>query len=168
MKVIERHFQLRTCDDLSFKNRSRPCLQYQIKRCPAPCVLPVNRERYAEQVEQVSLFLRGRRAELEAALEEKMQAASLSMEYEQAAHFRDQLVAVRDSLESQEVVDLKSRDRDVFGLYREGGYLQVTILIVREGRLAGSRGFDFSREGVPDGHILSTVVIFVQWWASDT
>ena len=80
------------------------------------------------------------------------------MEYEQAARFRDQLIAVRDSLETQEVVDLRERDRDVFGLYREGGYLQITVLIVRSGRLAGSRGFDFSRQGIPDGHILSTVI----------
>jgi excinuclease ABC subunit C len=157
VKVIERYFNLRTCDDLSFRNRSRPCLQYQIKRCPGPCVLPVNQEEYADQVEQVILFLKGRRDELARSLKEKMGRASELMDYEKAARFRDQLIAVNDSLESQGVVDLRELDRDIFGLYREGSLLQITILQMRRGRMVGSQGFDFNRQGVPTEEVISTV-----------
>jgi len=157
VKVVERYFNLRNCDDLSFKNRSRPCLQYQIKRCPGPCVLPINRDEYGEQVDQVVLFLKGRRDELARSLKAKMRESSEQMQYEQAARYRDQLIAVEDSLQSQGVVDLKELDRDVFGLYREGSFLQITILMMRRGRMTGSQGFDFSRQGVPDEHVLSTV-----------
>jgi hypothetical protein len=64
LKVVERHFQLRNCDDLTFRNRARPCLQYQIKRCPGPCVLPVDRDEYQRGVQAVALFLQGKRGEL--------------------------------------------------------------------------------------------------------
>ncbi len=156
LKLVERHFKLRNCDDLSFKNRSRPCLQYQIKRCPGPCVLPVDREAYQQQVAEVVLFLQGRRDELARQLEAKMRAAAAEMRYEQAARHRDQLKAIEGSLEDQQMVDLRAIDRDVFGLYREGGLLQVVILLVRRGRLVGSRAFGFDRQGTPDAEVLST------------
>lgn len=156
LKLVERHFKLRNCDDLTFKNRSRPCLQYQIKRCPGPCVLPVDRDEYAQQVGEVVLFLQGRRDELARQLEEKMKAAAAEMAYERAARYRDQLQAVRGSLEEQHLVDLRAIDRDVFGLYREGGFLQVVVLLVRSGKLVGSRAFGFDRQGTPDAEVLST------------
>ena len=156
LKLVERHFKLRNCDDLSFGNRSRPCLQYQIKRCPGPCVLPVDRDEYAQQVAEVVLFLQGRRHELGRQLEAKMKAAAADMQYERAAHYRDQLRAVRGSLEDQQMVDMRAIDRDVFGLYREGGLLQVVILLVRAGKLVGSRAFGFDRQGTPDAEVLST------------
>lgn len=156
LKLVERHFKLRNCDDLSFKNRSRPCLQYQIKRCPGPCVLPVDRADYHQQVAEVVLFLQGRRDELAQQLEAKMKAAAVEMKYERAARYRDQLRAIQGSLEDQQMVDLRAIDRDVFGLYREGGLLQVVILLVRRGRLVGSRAFGFDRQGTPDAEVLST------------
>lgn len=156
LKLVERHFKLRNCDDLTFKNRSRPCLQYQIKRCPGPCVLPVDRDEYHQQVGEVMLFLQGRRDELARQLEARMKAAAAEMAYERAARYRDQLKAVQGSLEEQQMVDLRAIDRDVFGLYREGGLLQVVILLVRRGRLVGSRAFGFDRQGTPDAEVLST------------
>lgn len=156
LKLVERHFKLRNCDDLTFGNRSRPCLQYQIKRCPGPCVLPVDGQEYRQQVAEVVLFLQGRRDELARQLEAKMRAAAADMAYERAARYRDQLRAVQGSLEDQQMVDLRAIDRDVFGLYREGGLLQVVILLVRRGKLVGSRSFGFDRQGTPDAEVLST------------
>lgn len=156
LKLVERHFKLRNCDDLTFANRARPCLQYQIKRCPGPCVLPVDKADYHQQVGEVVLFLQGRRDELAQQLEGKMKAAASEMAYEKAARYRDQLQAVQGSLEDQRMADLREIDRDVFGLYREGGLLQVVVLLVRRGKMVGSRSFGFDEQGTPDAEVLST------------
>ena len=156
VNIVERHFQLRTCDDLSFKNRSRPCLQYQIKRCPAPCVLAVDEDEYRRQTREVSLFLQGRLDDVVTRIDARMKEAAQRLAYEEAARYRDQLLAIKGSLESQHMVDLKERDRDIVGLYREGGLLQIVVLSIRKGRMVGSKGFDFHQQGVPDGELLST------------
>jgi len=158
LRLVERFFQLRNCDDLTFKNRSRPCLQYQIKRCPGPCVLPVDRAEYQQMTQEVMLFLQGKRDELARQLEAKMNHAAAEMAYEKAARYRDQLQAVRDSLEKQQMVDQRAVDRDVYGLYREGALLQIVILQIRRGRLLGSQTFGFERQGTPDSEVLSTFV----------
>ncbi|HEU5076216.1 MAG TPA: GIY-YIG nuclease family protein, partial [Polyangiaceae bacterium] len=84
LHLVEKHFQLRTCNDRELEQRRRPCLQYQIKRCPAPCVYEVERELYATQVRAVGLFLDGRHDELTRELRERMAAASGALEYEVA------------------------------------------------------------------------------------
>jgi hypothetical protein len=89
--VVNRHFQLRTCTDHVLHNRRRPCLQYQIKRCPAPCVLPVPREQYGEQVRDVRLFLDGKSDELLERLRARMKEAAARTEFERAATSRDQM-----------------------------------------------------------------------------
>ena len=157
IKLIERHFGLRNCDDLAFRNRSRPCLQYQIKRCPAPCVLPVDSDEYKQSVEDVALFLKGRNEDLIEVLEAKMGTASKEMNYETAARYRDQIKAVRGSLESQKMVRFTGVDRDVFGLYREGAHLHLTIMLIRSGRMVGTKNFGFDQQGVDDAEVLSTV-----------
>jgi excinuclease ABC subunit C len=156
IKLVERYFGLRNCDDLTFKNRSRPCLQYQIKRCPAPCVLPVDREIYDQQVQDIVRFLQGRHVELAESLRVKMDRASATFQYENAARYRDQLLAITGSLEEQGMVEFRDLNRDVFGLYREGAYLQLTILFIRKGRMVGSRSFGFEQQGVADSEVLST------------
>ena len=158
LKVAERYFQIRNCDDLSFRNRSRPCLQYQIKRCPGPCVLPVEREAYQENVRDLALFLRGRHDELLDTLKRRMLGASEALRYEQAAHFRDQIRAVEGSLAPQQMVLGQAIDRDILAVYREGGLLQVAVLLIRRGRLVGSRNFGFDEQGTPDAEVLSTFV----------
>jgi excinuclease ABC subunit C len=158
LKLVERHFQLRNCDDLSFKNRARPCLQYQIKRCPAPCVLAVDKAAYHAQVADVMLFLQGRHAELVDRLEAQMRAAAAEFAFERAAVYRDQVRAIRGSLEPQEMVSDRELDRDVFGTWREGAALQITVLQVRRGKLLGSREFAFEEQGTPDEAMLSTFV----------
>src|SRR5690606_33666623 len=94
LRQINRFFKLRTCKDTDFRSRVRPCLQYQIKRCPAPCVREVDREAYLAQVELVGLFLEGRHDELVRDLTARMKQAADATDYEQAATYRDQLRAV--------------------------------------------------------------------------
>ncbi len=158
LKLVEQHFGLRNCDDLTFRNRARPCLQYQIKRCPAPCVLPVDHRLYDNHVQDVVRFLQGREDELLRSLKDKMETASQSMEYESAARYRDQLRAVRGSLEDQNMVQIRQLDQDVFGVYREGASLQISILFVRRGKMVGSRTFDFVEHGIEDSELISTFI----------
>jgi excinuclease ABC subunit C len=151
--IIEKHFLLRNCTDHNFKNRSRPCLQYEIKRCLAPCVLAVDPEEYREQVRQASLFIEGRQHELLAELRQRMAAKAEAMEFESAAKIRDQIQAVEKTLEKQRMVSHWGADQDIFGLYREGGYIEAQVLFVRQGKLTGTQAYaledlDFSDEEI--------------------
>ena len=151
--IIEKHFLLRNCTDHNFKNRSRPCLQYEIKRCLAPCVLAVHPEEYREQVRQASLFIEGRQHELLAELRQRMAAKAETMEFEAAAKIRDQIQAVEKTLEKQRMVSHWGADQDIFGLYREGGYIEAQVLFVRQGKLTGTQAYaledlDFSDEEI--------------------
>ena len=141
LKVINRHFQLRTCSDHVLRTRKRPCLQYQIGRCPAPCVYEIDPDAYATQVKNAEQFLSGRRSALTQALAARMREASEVMEYERAARIRDQLRAVERSLVRQRVIKADEADVDCVGLYREGGLVEIAILHVRGGELIGHQTF---------------------------
>lgn len=158
LHLVEKHFQLRTCSDREIENRKRPCLQYQIKRCPAPCVFDVDRERYAQQVRAVSLFLDGRHDELTEELEARMSEASRNMEYELAAVYRDQLNAVRLVREEQRVVAVSDRDQDVLGMYREGDLVELSVLYVRSGRVVDVATFSNPRVEVEDAEVVAAFV----------
>src|SRR5262245_44161702 len=143
LRVVNRHFQLRTCTDHVLHNRRRPCLQYQIKRCPAPCVMPVPPDEYAEQVRDVRLFLDGKNDELLERVRARMKEASSRLEYERAAAARDQLRALESTLLDQNVVSTDFVDQDVIGFYRDGIALDLVVLAVRLGKMVGSRVFSF-------------------------
>ncbi|MBK8013992.1 MAG: excinuclease ABC subunit UvrC [Deltaproteobacteria bacterium] len=135
LRVVNRHFRLRTCRDAVLYHRTRPCLEYQIGRCPAPCVLDIDRVRYRESVEDVLMFLDGNGRALAKKLEGRMWEASERQEYEVAAHYRDQRDAVERTLERQQVVFSTLSNQDVFGLYRERDMLAIAVLEVRRGRV---------------------------------
>src|SRR3954463_10863121 len=156
LRVVNRHFQLRTCTDHVLHNRRRPCLQYQIKRCPAPCVLPVPPEEYGDQVRDVRLFLEGKNDELLDRLRGRMKDASVKTEFERAAAVRDQIRALESSLESQRVVSTDFIDQDVVGFFREGLALEMVVLSIRQGKMTGSRAFSFTGQEFPDAEILSS------------
>ncbi len=149
LRVVNRHFQLRTCTDHVLHNRKRPCLQYQIKRCPAPCVLPVSREAYGDQVRDVRLFLDGKNDELLDRLRARMKDAAARTEFEVAAEIRDQIRALEVSLEEQRVVSSDFLDQDVVGFHREGIALEIVVMSIRNGQLNGSRAYLVHRAGVP-------------------
>ncbi|GIU19112.1 MULTISPECIES: excinuclease ABC subunit UvrC [unclassified Shewanella] len=140
LHLIQKIFPIRQCDDLYYKSRSRPCLQYQIGRCNAPCVGLVSEEDYQEQVRLVSLFLKGKDQQVMSALVQKMEQAASDMRYEQAALFRDQITALRRVSEQQEVSNA-SGDMDVIGAYYASGVACFHLLFIREGKIFGSRSY---------------------------
>jgi len=158
LEVIGRHFRLRTCTDQVMNSRRRPCLEYQIKRCDAPCVLPVLPSQYGEQVRDVSLFLEHKSSELLDRLRNRMLSASENLEFEMAAALRDQLKAIEITLERQHAVATQFVDQDVMGYYREGDVLEIAVLLIREGKLVGRRTFRCTGQEFPDEESLSSFV----------
>ncbi len=140
LHLLQKIFPIRQCDDLYYKSRSRPCLQYQIGRCCAPCVNKVSDEEYAVQVKLASLFLKGKDLQVMTELVSKMEASALALEYEQAASYRDQIAALRRVAEQQEVSNT-SGDMDVIGAYYASGVACFHLLFIREGKIFGSRSY---------------------------
>src|SRR5919204_963484 len=156
LSIVNRHFQLRTCTDSVMANRRRPCLQYQIKHCPAPCVYSVPQEEYRRSVDEVALFLEGKADELTGQLTGRMKDASGKLQFERAAQLRDQLHAIERSLEKQRTVLGDLIDQDVLGFYREGPALEIHLLFFRNGRLTGGRSFGFGKQEFPTEELLSS------------
>lgn len=155
LHVVNKHFKLRTCTDGEMKNRRRPCLQYQIKRCPAPCVYEVDRQQYGQQARAVELFLAGRHDQLTRELEHSMVDASDALEFELAALYRDQLRAVENIREKQRVVNVKNVDQDVLGLYREGEMCELTLMLVRQGHVTDTQSYSLDRSELPDEELVA-------------
>ena len=155
LHLVEKHFQLRTCSDREIESRKRPCLKYQIKRCPAPCVYDVDPNEYAGQVHAVALFLDGRHDELTRELKARMRAASEQLEFEVAAVCRDQLSAVESIREGQRVVSVTDSDQDVLGMYREGDQLELSVMLVRGGRVIDVASFSHRHVEVPDDEVVA-------------
>jgi excinuclease ABC subunit C len=158
LRIVNRYFQLRTCSDHVLEHRKRPCILYQIKRCPAPCVYEVQAAEYAQSLEDATAFLEGRETELVERLRTRMTDAAEGLRFEEAARVRDQLQAVERSLETQRVLMGDDADRDVLGLYREGPDLVVQVLVMRAGKLQDSRAYPFQGQEFPDAEILSSFV----------
>lgn len=155
LHVVERYFQLRTCSDRELANRKRPCIQYQMKRCPAPCCLDVDREEYQRQVDTVGLFLSGRQDELGQALDQRMRAASRELNFEVAAHYRDRIDALGKLREKQRVVAVTDIDQDVLGLYREGDLVELSLVCVRQGRVVEILNVSHARTSLPADEIVA-------------
>lgn len=165
LRIINRHFQLRTCSDHVLENRKRPCILYQIGRCPAPCVYDIPPRDYAQHVEEAELFLEGKAEELLRNLTARMKEASRGQRFEEAARIRDQVIAIERSLERQQIAVTELVDQDVFALYREGDRMIVYILYVRRGRISGGQGFPFTGQEFPNPELLSSFVNL--YYASD-
>ncbi len=156
---LRRVFPLRSCTDSVFRDyarRARPCIEYEMRRCPAPCCGLVDHAAYDEQVRGTVLFLRGRSKELVESLEEKMRLASQHERFEEAARLRDRIAAVKGTLERQQIVSDRDLDRDVFGLARAGGEVEIQVLHVREGRVVGAEDYAFSRVRLDDGEVVAS------------
>ncbi len=156
LRIVNRYFQLRTCSDEVFAHRKRPCILYQIHRCPAPCVYELPPGDYARSVEEAVAFLEGRETELRERLQARMRQAAAALRFEEAALVRDQLQAVERSLEKQRVLLGDEVDRDVFGLHREGPDLVVHALLMRKGKLQDSRSHPFRGTEAPEAELLSS------------
>jgi excinuclease ABC subunit C len=141
LRSMQRIFPIRQCEDSYYRARSRPCLQYQMKRCSAPCVEGyVSDDEYAEQVNLATLFLRGKNSEVIASLVDKMESASVALNFEGAARYRDQISALR-RIQEQQFVTGNQEEMDVFGFSFKNGYACVQALFIRDSQLLGSKSF---------------------------
>lgn len=153
LDLINKYFSLRTCTDQVIDNRARPCIQYQIGRCPAPCVFDV--PEYAHELENTALFLSGHYQEIEKRLNKKMWALAEQEQYEAAAKIRDQLEAIKTSLTSQVVSEVnRKRDQDIIGLERMGPEVEIVQVLIRRGSWHRSHNYAFSDQPFPSEEIL--------------
>lgn len=137
LSFIRRNFPIRTCK-YNLQKPIRPCVQYQMKRCPAPCAGLIDREEYMKGVEEVILFLKGKRKQLIESLRQRMQRLSESLKFEEAARLRDQINKLERIFTPQRVVSVNLEDIDVIGVYIENSKVSVNVLFVRNGLLVGS------------------------------
>lgn len=164
MNALHKAFQLRNCSDNVFAARTRPCLQYHIKRCTAPCVGYVSREDYAGQVEEVRGFLSGKSRQLLEGLTMRMQAASEAMEFEQAAALRDRIRALQGLQAHQDINVAGLGDADLFALSAKGGQACIQVFFFRGGQNFGNRSY-FPRhrpEEEPDAILAAMMAQFYQ------
>jgi excinuclease ABC subunit C len=155
LALLQKLFPIRQCENSVYRNRSRPCLQYQIGRCLGPCVKGlVSEEEYKAQVDYVRLFLSGKDQQVLNNLVERMEEASKTLRFEDAGRIRDQIQAVRRVTERQ-FVSGNSEDLDVIGVSFESGMACLHVLFIRQGKVLGSRSY-FPK--VPGGTDLSEVV----------
>lgn len=167
--LINRTFQLRTCDIEIDGKAPRPCLEYHIKRCLGPCVKGLcTPAQYQEAVRDVRLLLEGRNKELADTLEGRMMQASDEMHYELAAKYRDLRKTVIKLSEQQKMATSPERDVDIFGYFREGQRLALQLFTLREGNIVGRREFfweDLTEDGFDPASFLSEVL--AQYYSSD-
>lgn len=141
LRSMQRIFPVRQCEDSYYRARSRPCLQYQMQRCSAPCVEGyVTDEEYKEQVNFARLFLKGKNQQVIGSLVEKMEKASESLNFEAAARYRDQINALRKVQERQWVAGTQD-EMDVFGFAFKGNMACIQVMFIRDGQLLGSKAF---------------------------
>ena len=156
IQLLQRVFQLRTCEDTVFENRSRPCLLHQIRRCTAPCTGKITAEQYAGDVANAMLFLEGREDDVIGNLNLKMNAASEAQRYEEAAAYRDQVRALSRVQARQYVESNRGVDADVVACTIEGGIACVNLAMIRGGRHVGDRSFFPSNaEGASEAEVIA-------------
>ncbi len=141
INTLQKAFLLRPCTDGFFKSRTRPCMEYQIKRCSAPCVNLVSEEDYAAQAQQAIAFLEGRADEVKSALEAQMMAASDAMEYERAAAIRNRIQALTQIQSAQSINNPKLGDADVIAIAGNGQQACIAVFFVRGGNTLGTRSY---------------------------
>jgi excinuclease ABC subunit C len=147
--LLQKLFRLRPCEDTFFANRSRPCLQYQIQRCTAPCVGLISAADYRQDVADATRVLEGRNTEVIDDLAQRMDEASSRLAFEQAARLRDQIAMLKQIQASQSMTRIDGQDIDAVAIYSAGGSHCVSVVFVRAGRNLGSTNF-FPKGGLGD------------------
>jgi excinuclease ABC subunit C len=140
LSFIQKTFRVRQCEDSVFANRTRPCLQYQINRCTAPCVKFIDEAAYQEDMAHAALFLKGEAGELMSQLADKMESAAAGLEFEQAGHYRDQISALRQ-IQTDHDIESGKGQIDIFAMAYQGGWICIHLLYIRHGRILGSKSF---------------------------
>jgi excinuclease ABC subunit C len=158
LQLLQKLFPVRQCEDSYFRNRSRPCLQYQIERCTAPCVGFIKAETYAQDVRDTELFLEGKASDVVGRWVGKMEQAARRLEFEEAAHLRDQISVLRGVQEKQYVSGERG-DLDIVAVATEAGIACVQLFYVRQGRNLGNKSlFPRSGDGAEPSEIVSAFI----------
>jgi len=140
LALIQKLFKLRQCSDIFFSHRSRPCLQYQINRCTAPCVNLVSKENYQIQVQDAIDFLEGKNKTIMHSVEKRMDEASKQLDYEKAANCRDLLIRLRQ-LQTQQFITGGKNNVDIFGVVEKLGDIAIAVVAIRNGQMIGHKTF---------------------------
>jgi excinuclease ABC subunit C len=158
LAFIRRNFQIRDCA-YSLEKAMRPCIQYQMGKCLAPCAGHISKEDYLKLIDDIRLFLSGGKKELIEGLERKMLELSEQMRFEEAAIIRDRIKAIERAWESQKIVAPELGDIDVIGFYREGSEVSFKMLFIRNGIMIGSKDFFLRNIGdVSDSELMQTFI----------
>jgi len=156
LTILQKAFRIRNCSDHNFSNRSRPCLQYHIERCTAPCVDYVSKDEYAGQINDMISFLSGESNKIKEKIYKDMQAASETLEFEHAAKLRNRLYALNSVTASQDINIDVIGDADVVGLHEEGGKISIQIFFFRGGQNYGNRSLiETSKDDTPRAQIMT-------------
>lgn len=158
LQFLQKTFRVRQCEDSVFRNRSRPCLQYQIGRCTGPCVNLISPQGYADDVRHTQMFLEGRSDSLQAELVNEMNTAAEQLDFERAADLRDQITALRH-VQSQNAMEAGNGDVDIIACACEAGEVCVHLLFIRQGRVLGSKSY-FPKDslGLSEAEVLEEFV----------
>ena len=165
LRIIHKTFKLRSCKANKFRNRSRPCLNFQMEICLAPCSLDVDRTTYLDVVKEVTLFLKGRTPFLIQKIKKEMVSAAKKQNYETAATLRDKMYALEKTLEKQVSVTTDFKDRDILALARDDKLSLITLLFVRGGFLLGNRHFNFTETLSDEEELIGA---FIKQYYGDT
>jgi len=155
LNILQKIFRIRSCSESYFRNRTRPCLQYQINRCTAPCVGFISPEDYLADVRRATMFLEGKNPAILQDLLAAMEEASKSLDFEKAAAYRDQINYLRH-VQEQQSVDGEGGDADVIAIAQDAGVVCIVVIIVRGGRVLGTKDY-FPRYSIEqsEGELLS-------------
>jgi excinuclease ABC subunit C len=158
LEVIKKVIPLRSCSDAVLHNRQRPCLEYQIKRCCAPCCLPVSREEYLDLVKQAIAILQGKTKGAIAQLTHRMEQASEQLRFEEAAAWRDRIETLSSFEAGHSLISFRGENRDVFGVVREGTQAALCVLLVRSGRISETKTFILEDVQLSDEELLESSI----------
>ena len=159
IKLLQKVFLLRTCENSVFKNRSRPCMEHQIQRCSAPCVNLISEEDYREDIEQAMMFLNGKDTKVINSLSEKMNIFSENNEFERVAIFRDRIQSLRQVRLKQFVSDFSENDADIIAIEEKEGVFCVNLVMIRNAKHLGDKSF--FPKGIADNSDNNILEIFI-------
>ena len=158
LRLVQRLFPLRQCRRHELKKVDRPCLNYELGRCSAPCAGLISREDYLALVDEVCLFFKGKNKKLTETLKIKMLDASRRLDFENASKYRDRLNDVEKTLERQKMVSTDMKDQDIIGLAQDRGQILVAMQFVRRGIFLGSRNFYLSAAAGSPGEMIESLL----------
>lgn len=160
LRVIRKFIPLRTCSNGFFDSRKRPCMEYEIGQCTAPCVGLDDEAGYQQLVEETLLFLSGKNKTLIPLLEAKMQTAAAERQFERAAKIRDQIASIERVFEKQKVQEIRFGDLDIFGWHRRNDFFSIQVFLAREGKLIQSSNHAFRTHLTPEEVLSSFLTQF--------